>query len=115
MNSMANTKKAKTEKYVVIKPHTLGHKIGDVIDLTDSKALSLVGKVRLQSEGIENVTTEGASKKLKAENAELVKRIEDLELEVEENADTISALEDAAGKGKAKIAELEASLKSKTK
>ena len=93
---MANTKKAKTEKFVVVKAHTLGHKIGDVIDLTETKAAALVGKVRLQSEGVENVTTSGASQKLKVENAELTKRIEELELEAEESADTIKALEDAA-------------------
>lgn len=112
---MANTKKAKTEKFVVVKAHTLGHKIGDVIDLTEAKAKALIGKVRLQSEGVENVTTSAASKKLKDENAEMAKRIEELELEAEESADTIKSLEDAAVAGKDKIAELETSLKSKAK
>ena len=51
--------------------------------LTEAKALALVGKVRLQSEGVENVTTSGASKKLKDENSLLIKRVEELELEVE--------------------------------
>lgn len=108
---MAKAKKAKTEKYVVIKAHTLGHKIGEVIELTEAKAFSLVGKVRLQSEGVENVTTSGASKKLKDENAELVKRVEELEEAAEKDADTIAALEEAAVKGKAKIAELEEAAK----
>jgi len=107
---MAAAKKEKTEKYVVVKNHTLGHKVGDVIPLTAIKALALVGKVRKQSEGIENVTTEGASKKLKGENTTLTARIEELEGEAEKDAETIASLEEAAVNGKAKIAELQAEI-----
>ena len=109
------TKKNKTEKYIVVKTHTLGHKVGDVIELTETKAKSLVGKVRLQSEGVENVTTSGASKKLKDENALLLKRIDELEEELESADDTVKSMEAAAAEGKAKIADLEAQLKSKAK
>ena len=35
---MTDKKKEKTEKYVVTKKHTLGHKIGAVISLTAEKA-----------------------------------------------------------------------------
>jgi len=35
-----------TMKYIVIKKGTLTHKIGDIIDLTDKQALSLVNKVK---------------------------------------------------------------------
>ena len=69
----------KTDKYVVVKLHTLNHSVGDVIELTDSKAASLSGKVRLQSEGVENVTVAGASQRLKDINTELSARIEKLE------------------------------------
>ena len=107
---MAAAKKEKTEKYVVVKAHTLGHKIGDVIPLTETKAKALVGKVLKQSEGVENVTTSGASKKLKDENAALTLRVEELETEAEKDAEKIAALEEAAVNGKAKIAELETEL-----
>lgn len=79
---MAN-KKAKTEKYVVVKAHTLDHKIGDIILLTEGKALDLVGKVRLQSEGVENITTSGASQKLKNEVRALKDEIEASDEKVE--------------------------------
>lgn len=107
---MAAAKKEKTEKYVVVKAHTLGHKIGDVIPLTEAKALALVGKVRLQSGGVENVTTSGASQKLKDANAKLTLRVEELKEAAEKDAETISGLEEAAVNGKAKIAELEAEI-----
>ena len=104
------TKKNKTEKYIVVKSHTLGHKIGDVIELNETKAKSLIGKVRLQSEGVENVTTSGASKKLKDQNALLVKRVEELEEEAEESTNTIQSLEEAAVEGKAKIVDLQSEI-----
>ena len=33
-------------KYIVIKKHTLNHKVGDIIELTDKQALNLVNKVK---------------------------------------------------------------------
>lgn len=76
---MAKAKaQTKTQKYTVVKKHTLDHKVGEVISLTDEKAANLIGKVRLQSEGTENVTTSGASKKLKEENEALKSEVEAL-------------------------------------
>tara|TARA_R110000737_G_scaffold195660_1_gene216511 strand:- start:332 stop:658 length:327 start_codon:yes stop_codon:yes gene_type:complete len=80
---MPANKKEKTEKYIVVKLHTLGHKVGDVISLAEAKAKSLVGKVRLQSEGVENITTSGASQKLKDENKSLLAQIEAFDEKVE--------------------------------
>lgn len=36
-----------TKKYIVIKKHTLNHKVGDEITLSDSKAAALVNKIEL--------------------------------------------------------------------
>jgi len=75
--------KEKTQKFVVVKNHTLNHKIGDKIDLTEKQAKNLVGKVVLASEysaGGEVKATAAEVKKLKAAEA----RITELEAEVEE-------------------------------
>ena len=37
-------------KYEVIQKHTLGHKVGDVIELTENQAKCLVNKVKLVPE-----------------------------------------------------------------
>lgn len=44
---MSNSKES-TRKYIVTQTNTLNHKVGDVIELTDTKAAALVNKVRLQ-------------------------------------------------------------------
>ncbi len=81
-------KKEETKKYVVIKKHTLGHKKGAVISLTDKKAQALVGKVRLQSEELESDglaeevgQIQEANNELTAENTQLKAEIKKLTAE----------------------------------
>jgi len=70
--------KAKTEKYIVIKKHCLGHKIGAEIDLTEGKAKALVGKVRKKDEVEgENKLAEAAGKSQERVN-ELESEVADL-------------------------------------
>lgn len=89
---MANQKKEPTEKYVVIKPHTLDHKVGDKIDLTAKQAKNLVGKVRKASD----VAGENEAKASPAELKKL-KAAEDRVAELEaENEELKKQLEEAA-------------------
>lgn len=80
-------KKEPTKKYVVVKPHTLNHFIGDKIDLTERQAKNLVGKVRLASE---LAGSDGA----KASPAEL-KKLAAAEKQVEELSQQVADLEAA--------------------
>lgn len=73
---------AKTEKYVVIKKHTLGHEIDSVISLTKEKAKSLVGKVRLQSEAVDESKLAEAAGKAQERVNELESEVADLKNEV---------------------------------
>jgi len=72
---------AKTEKYIVIKKHCLGHEIGAVIELTPEKAKSLVGKVRVASEEIDENNISVTVGKLQTENNELKAEVESLKSE----------------------------------
>lgn len=73
---------AKTQKYTVIKGHTLGHVIGAVIDLTEDQAGRLVNKVRLASEEIDENDIAVTVGKLQTENNELNAEIDHLKNEV---------------------------------
>jgi len=72
-------KQEKKDKYVVIKKHTLNHKVGDVVSLTEKKAKALIGKVRLQADVEKDTSKEDELKALKKENAELKAKIAELE------------------------------------
>jgi len=74
--------KDKTEKYVVIKKHCLGHEIGAVIELSPEKAKGLVGKVRLASEEIDENNISVTVGKLQTENNELNAEVDSLKNEV---------------------------------
>lgn len=78
---MAEIKESK-KKYVVEKRHTLGHSVGAVIELTDSKAKSLIGKVRLQSDVMNESKAAESVGKLEADNAKLKSDLEKLKGEV---------------------------------
>ena len=75
---MSKSKKETTEKFVVIKKHCLNHKVGAVIELTEKQAKSLVGKVRLQSEEIDESEFAEVNGQLQAENDSLKKENEEL-------------------------------------
>lgn len=73
---------AKTKKYVVIKKHCLGHEIGAEINLTEGRALALVGKIRLKDEvEDENKLAEAAGKAQETIN-ELEKEVGDLKNDI---------------------------------
>jgi len=86
-------KKTPTKKYVVTMKHTLNYKIGQMVELTDAKAKSLSGKVRLKSE------LDGESESQKTV-MELTSKNEALTKENSEMKDKISTLEKAAKKAK---------------
>ena len=96
--------KVKTEKYIVIKKHTLNHEVGAEIDLTEDKAKALVGKVRLKSAGAVDKAKDTQVEKLKLENKKLGEQnalleaaIENLEGEIETlKAEALKAKEEAA-------------------
>lgn len=44
---MSDQKKVEKKKYEVTHKNCLDHKVGDVIELTDKKAKSLVNKIKL--------------------------------------------------------------------
>lgn len=71
---MANKK----QKYVVTQKHTLGHKVGATVSLTEKQAASLVNKVRLQAELNAASEPSAATKKLKTENEKLKAEIAEL-------------------------------------
>ena len=73
---------AKTEKYIVEKKHTLGHEIGAVISLTPEKAKALAGKVRLQSEAVDESKLAEAAGKAQERVNELEAEVSDLKNEV---------------------------------
>lgn len=72
-------KKEPTAKFVVIKPNTLGHKVGDIVTLTKSKSIALVGKVRLAKDVEASKRAANITAELKAEIAALEKANEALE------------------------------------
>lgn len=66
---MTEEKKAetpKTEKYKVVQPNTGKHSVGDIINLTDAQAASLVNKVKLLSE-VDAVKVDATAAKALAE------------------------------------------------
>lgn len=73
---------AKTQKYLVVKKHTLGHAIGDELSLTDLQAKSLVGKIKLKSDGAIDKAKTDLVGKLKKENKKLTDENTDLLAEV---------------------------------
>lgn len=87
------TDKAPTKKYVVLMKHTLNYKVNQIVELTDKKAESLSGKVRLKSE----LEIESESQKTVME---LTKANEALAKENSELKDKLSTLEKAAKKAK---------------
>ena len=60
-----------TKKYVVTMPNTLGHDLGETIDLTEKQAKKLVNKVRLKDEVDAAASKAGRKSALEKENAEL--------------------------------------------
>ena len=61
----------KKKKYVVLKKHTLDYEVGQVVELTETKAKALTGKVRLQGDVVKDTASVDEIKALKKENAEL--------------------------------------------
>ena len=106
---MAAKKKDPTKEYIVIKPNTLDHSVGDKIDLTDRQAKNLVGKVRLASEvagANEAKATSADLKKLKAleeENAKLKEQNGQLQEANTEFADRNVELEEENAELKEKL------------
>lgn len=90
---MSDEKKVPTKKYVVTMKHCLNYKVGQMVELTDKKAASLSGKVRLKSEF--DIESESQSTVI-----ELTKASEALVKENNELKDKISTLEKAAKKAK---------------
>lgn len=90
---MSDEKKSPTKKYVVLMKHCLNYKVGQVVELTDKKAASLAGKVRLKSE----LDNESEPEK---HVMELTKENEALSKEVAALKDKVSTLEKAAKKAK---------------
>lgn len=73
---------AKTQTYIVIKKHCLGHEMGAEIQLSEAKAEALVGKVRLKDEVEgENKLAQAAGKAQERIN-ELEKEVGDLKNDV---------------------------------
>ena len=81
------------KKYIVTMPHTLGYKVGQMVELTDKKAKSLSGKVRLKSELDTESQAETSLIELTSANEKLTKENSSLK-------DKISTLEKAAKKAK---------------
>ena len=82
---------AEKTKYIVTKKHTLGYKVGEVVELNDAMAKALQGKVVLQSEHTTPAEEAKAITSLKADldkaskiNDELTVKIEAL---TKENAE----------------------------
>lgn len=96
---MARTKKEATEKYIVVKPNTLKHEVGDVVELTERQSKTLIGKVKKQSEVAAGKDATKDLSELKKANAELIKANEDLASQVadlkEKLAISEAALEEA--------------------
>lgn len=73
---MAAAKKVPTRKYVVVKKHTLGHSVGDVIEVTPSQARHLIGKIRSLSDVEKDAKAGNELKVLAEENASLKEQLE---------------------------------------
>ena len=84
-------KKAPTKKYIVEMKHTLNYKVGQMVELTDKKAKSLSGKIRLKSELDNESESQNTVMELTSANEALAK-------ENSEMKDKISTLEKAAKK-----------------
>jgi len=93
---MATPKKETTEKFVVIKKHCLNHKVGAVIPLTKKQARNLVGKVRLQSEVIDESEFAEACGQLQAKNDSLTKENEGLKIDIKNLKAQLTAAEKKA-------------------
>ncbi len=81
------------KKYIVTMKHTLGYKVGQMVELTDEKASALIGKVRLKSELDGESESQNAMMELTSANEALAKENSELK-------DKISTLEKAAKKAK---------------
>jgi len=81
----------KKEKYVVTQKHTLDHKVGTVISLTEKRAASLVNKVQLQSELSLAGKPAQAIKDLEDENSKLSDEMTTL---VDENTKLINEIKE---------------------
>ncbi len=90
---MSDEKKASTKKYVVTMKHCLNYKVGQMVELTDKKAKSLHGKVRLKSEFDGESESQNNVMELTKANEALVKENNELK-------DKLSTLEKAAKKAK---------------
>lgn len=77
------------KEYVVIKPNTRNHKVGDRIRLTDREASKLVNKVRLADELAPRPADDESAKALEAKETEL----QDLRAKLNESAKALEVKE----------------------
>ena len=77
------------KEYVVIKPHTKGHDIGAVLNLTDTEAANLVNKIRPKDEAESKA---GRKSKIEQENLTLKHFVSELNKDIDEGQAIIAQL-----------------------
>jgi hypothetical protein len=80
-----------TETYIVVRPHTLNHKVNEEIELTNEQAKALVNKVVIKRSG-SDASQKAATDKVNTENVFLKKENEALKAEASELAKANEAL-----------------------